>query len=80
VKPLVRYVGRAERVDRGEHIAARLEPLDHPDARLNGEIIITSPVLKWEPDGRITTRNTRYMPAEYIKMPWHEREVLCESV
>jgi hypothetical protein len=42
---------------------AFLIPVDHPNERLNGKIVMTSGIEKFdEATGRIETRNTIYMP------------------
>lgn len=58
-KPIVRYsqLFGSPRVG----FSARIVPVDHPTARLNGGFRVTSTVLSVESDGIFETRNTTYM-------------------
>ena len=62
----VHYVGSATQIHdtNWRTIRARLMPIDHPDERLNDNIVITSEVLFWRADGVITTRNHVYVPIQ----------------
>jgi hypothetical protein len=60
-KPIVKYTDLQG--DPGTWGKAFLVPVDHPQAHLNGKIVLTSGVEKFEKStGRIETRNTIYMP------------------
>ena len=63
-KPLVHYIGKAT-ICSYDPRRRVLIPMDHPDASLNDQETVTSPVVS-ELAGHIETVNTRYVP---VKLP-----------
>ena len=61
-KPVVHFHPLFGGLPLEEGRTARVVPVDHPAAYLNGEIVTTSYIVAVNPDGSFETRNTRYVP------------------